>query len=182
MIEKATMLLSREDIDRTLHRVAHEIAEKHQQRGDVPALVGLRTRGDVLAARLRGLLESLFKTQLDMGVLDIGLYRDDVEMGNSIPELRSTDIGFDVDGRHIILVDDVLYTGRTIRAALNFLFDLGRPRRVELVVLIDRGHRELPIRPDYIGREVNTRSDEKIRVSLVELDKEDGVHLVRQNT
>ena len=178
MAEKTTLLLSHEDIDRTLHRVAHEIVEKCQQWGDMPALVGLRTRGDVLAVRLRHFLETLFESQLDIGALDIGLYRDDVEMGNNIPELRSTDINFDVDGRHIILVDDVLYTGRTIRAALNSLFDLGRPQRVELVVLIDRGHRELPIRPDYVGREISTRSDESIRVRLSELDDEDGVHLV----
>jgi len=178
MPETTLLVLTRDDITRTLQRMAHEIVEKSGKE-EVPALVGIRIRGDVLAVRLRRLLEDLYGTPLDTGALDIGLYRDDVEMGNAIPELRSTDIEFDVDGRHIILVDDVLYTGRTVRAALNALFDLGRPRQVELVVLVDRGHRELPIRPDYVGRNINTRSDEHIRVKLAEVDGEDAVYLVR---
>jgi pyrimidine operon attenuation protein/uracil phosphoribosyltransferase len=176
MPETTTLLLTRDDIDRILQRMAHEIIEKSRKE-EAPALVGIRIRGDALAERLRRLLENLYGTSLDIGALDIGLYRDDVERGNGIPELRSTDIDFDVDERHIILVDDVFYTGRTVRAALNAMFDLGRPRRVELVVLVDRGHRELPIRPDYVGRKIKTRSDEKIEVKLSEVDGEDAVYL-----
>ncbi len=172
------LLLSRDDIDRTLQRVAHEIVEKTRKRA-VPALVGIKTRGEILAVRLKPLLENLFEAPVETGALDIGLYRDDVEMGTGLPEIRSTDIDFDVQGRHIILVDDVLYTGRTVRAALNSLFDMGRPQRVALVALVDRGHRELPIRPDYIGRQVNTGSHEKIKVKLSEVDDEEAVYLIR---
>jgi len=177
-MSETTLLLSRDDIDRTLQRMAHEILEKTRKRA-VPALVGIKTRGEILVVRLQGVLENLFEARLDTGALDIGLYRDDVEMGNGIPAIRSTDIDFDVDGRHIILVDDVLYTGRTVRAALNSLFDMGRPERVELLVLVDRGHRELPIRPDYVGRQVNTGSHEKIKVKLSEVDDEEAVYLIR---
>lgn len=177
MSRSTTLILTGDDINRTLRRMAHEIVERSRKEV-VPALVGIKIRGDILAARLRGLLEELYEKPLDIGALDIGLYRDDVEMSAAIPELRSTDIDFDVDDRHLILVDDVFFTGRTVRAALNALFDLGRPRRIELVVLVDRGHRELPIRPDYVGRNIRTRSDERISVRLRELDGEDAVYLV----
>lgn len=158
-------------IDRTLTRIAHEILEKH--RGcDGLVLVGIRSRGVPLARRLCDKIKKIEGCEIPVGLLDINLYRDDLTTISDHPILRKTEIPFPIDGQKVILVDDVLFTGRTIRAALDGIIDLGRPRLIQLAVLIDRGHRELPIRADYVGKNVPTSLDEKVRVSLRE---EDGV-------
>ncbi len=154
-------------IARTVTRLAHEIAER--SRGE-PCLVGIRTRGAVLARRLQGILESIERRPVPLGILDITLYRDDVGAAAARPVVRETEIPFDIQGRDIVLVDDVLFTGRTVRAALDALVDFGRPARIQLAVLVDRGHRELPIRADYVGKNIPTAKDADVRVVLEESD------------
>lgn len=169
-------ILTAQDIHRVMQRMAHQIWEKDFS-GDL-ALIGIRKRGATLAARLRPMIEAIAEHEIHFGVLDIGLYRDDIGRTAQIPELRSTDIPFDIEGKDIVLIDDVLFTGRTVRAALNALMDLGRPRRVQLLVLIDRGHRELPIQPDFVGEKIPAYMDEKIQLRLQEEDGRDGVFVV----
>ena len=164
-------------MDRALTRIAHEILEKHKGI-DGLALVGIRARGVPLAQRLAARIRSIEGRELAVGILDINLYRDDLTVIAEHPVLRKTEIPFSVDGLKIILVDDVLFTGRTIRAALDALIDLGRPRLIQLCVLVDRGHRELPIRADYVGKNVPTSLSQQIRVSLKESDGRDAVELV----
>ncbi|HET6372468.1 MAG TPA: bifunctional pyr operon transcriptional regulator/uracil phosphoribosyltransferase PyrR [Candidatus Polarisedimenticolia bacterium] len=164
-------------IERALTRMAHEILEKHKGVEGV-ALVGIRTRGVPLANRLAGAVQAIESRDVPVGVLDINLYRDDVTSMGGHPVLRKTEIPFPVDGMKIVLVDDVLFTGRTIRAALDALMDLGRPRLIQLAVLVDRGHRELPIRADYVGKNVPTSLDQQIRVSLKEEDRRDAVEII----
>jgi pyrimidine operon attenuation protein/uracil phosphoribosyltransferase len=177
------LLLDAEAIDRTLSRIAHEIIERNPELDRV-ALVGIHTRGVPLAHRLRRLIEERAGAQVDVGAVDITFYRDDVGVRGGEaplhvqPLVRSTQLDFAVDGRTCILVDDVLFTGRTIRAAVEALFDYGRPARVQLAVLADRGHRELPIRPDYVGKNLPTSRRERIQVQLVEVDEVDRVLLV----
>ncbi len=177
------VLLDAEAIDRTLSRIAHEIIEQNDDLDKV-ALVGIHRRGVPLAQRLRRLIEERSGTELALGQLDITFYRDDVQVRggeaplHSQPVVRSTSLDFPLEGMTCILVDDVLYTGRTIRAAVEALFDYGRPARVQLAVLADRGHRELPIRPDYVGKNLPTSRDERIQVQLVEVDEVDRVLLV----
>ena len=166
--EKA-QLMSASEIDRTLVRLAHEVLEKTQDL-DRLAFVGIRRRGVPLAQRLAAKIEALEKKQILVGILDINLYRDDLSTVGIKPVVSNTDIPFDVDGKDIILMDDVLYTGRTVRAALDALFDHGRPARVQLLVLIDRGHRELPIEARFIGRQVQTSDIEIIEVKFQEID------------
>lgn len=166
--------MQEDGIDRSLRRIAHEILEKNGGADNI-ALVGILTRGDVLAARLARLIAEIEGTEVPLGSLDISFYRDDFATYLA-PEVLSTDILFDIDGRDVVLVDDVLYTGRTIRAALDALMDIGRPRTVQLAVLIDRGHRELPIRADYVGKNVPSAEDENVRLLLQETD---GVSEVR---
>lgn len=161
------------DVDRAIRRIAHEVLERNRGSGDV-VLLGIQTRGVPLAQRLAAALEEIEDAAVAWGSLDIGLYRDDLDQRPKRP-LGVTDIPVPLDGRTVVLVDDVLYTGRTIRAALDALADLGRPSRVQLAALVDRGHRELPIRPDYVGKNVPTSRDERVTVSLVERDGEDGV-------
>lgn len=167
-----------ERIGRTLARIAHEILERN--RGvETLALVGIRARGVPIAARLAAHLESLAGVNVPIGALDITLYRDDL-MRTAIgpqPVIRRTEIPFSIDGRHILLVDDVLYTGRTIRAALDALIDFGRPSAIQLVVLVDRGHRELPIRADYVGRNIPTSRQQSVQVRLLEIDGRDEVEV-----
>ena len=170
--EKA-QVLDEPGIDRALTRITHEIIERAGGTRDL-ALVGIRTRGVSLAHRIAARLETIEHVKVPVGALDITLYRDDLGLKGEAPVLRGTDIPFPVAGKIIVLVDDVLYTGRTIRAALDAIIDLGRPRIVRLAVLIDRGHRELPIRADHVGKNLPTSSSEKVRVRLAETDTVDG--------
>ena len=172
--------LTAEDITAGVERLAREISEKH--RGRPIALVGIRSRGDEVAERVLTLLSAEDDWDLAFGVLDISLYRDDYEHLHENPLLQESDIGFSVDGAHIILVDDVLFTGRTIRAALDALSDYGRPGKVELAVLIDRGHREMPVQPDYVGIALDTRRLDHVLVSLEGTDGKDEVRIVEKET
>ena len=177
------VLLDADALSRTLSRIAHEIIEGNPELDEV-ALVGIQTRGVPLAQRLGRLIEERTGTAPALGAVDITFYRDDVSVRGGEaplapqPLVRETHLGFPLDGKTIVLVDDVLYTGRTIRAAIEALFDYGRPARVQLAVLCDRGHRELPIRPDYVGKNLPTARDERIQVQLVEVDEVDAVLLV----
>lgn len=168
--------LTAEDIAAGVERLAAAIREKHK--GKPVALVGIRSRGDEVAERVLTILSEEDDWELSFGVLDISLYRDDFEHLHENPLLQESDIGFAVDGAHIILVDDVLFTGRTIRAALDALSDYGRPGKVELAVLIDRGHREMPIQPDYVGIALDTRRLDHVLVSLEGTDGKDEVRIV----
>lgn len=174
-----TQLMSASEIDRTLVRLAHEILEKAPPL-DHLCFIGIRRRGVPLAHRLSRKIESLEQRAVPVGILDINLYRDDLSTVGHQPVLNGTDISFSVTGKHIILMDDVLYTGRTIRAALDALFDQGRPASVQLLVLIDRGHRELPIEARYVGRMVQTTSNEIIEVKFLEIDQVEKVLLVEK--
>lgn len=160
---------------RAMTRIAHEILEANKGAGDV-ALVGILTRGVHLARRLAERIKQIEGTEVPVGSLDISFYRDDVATRLN-PVLHRTDIGFDVEGRHVVLVDDVLYTGRTIRAAMDALMDFGRPRTIQLAVLVDRGHRELPVRADFVGKNVPTSSAERVTVALDESDGRDSVEI-----
>ncbi len=177
------ILLDADQLRRTLTRIAHEIAEHSPELSDV-ALVGIQRRGVELAERLAGLLAEYYGSRPPTGAIDITFYRDDIDTRISRPAydqpvVHSTTLPFDVQGRTLVLVDDVLFTGRTIRAAIEALFDYGRPSAVRLAVLVDRGHRELPIRPDFVGKNVPTSRNERITVRLVELDGLDEVALQR---
>ena len=172
------ILMDRERIGRSLTRIAHEIVERNRGVGDL-ALVGVRTRGVPIARRLAALLREITGVEVATGALDITLYRDDlmkIAVGPQ-PIVRRTEIPFSIDGRHIVLVDDVLYTGRTSRSARDALSDFGRPSTIQLVVLVDRGHRELPIKADYVGKNVPTSRRETIHVRLAEIDGTDEVTL-----
>jgi pyrimidine operon attenuation protein/uracil phosphoribosyltransferase len=170
-------LLSASEIERTLVRLAHEIVERNNGAANL-GLIGIKRRGVPLAQRIAKLIETIEKAPVQTGVLDISFYRDDLSTRDSRPVVEKGEIGFDVNGRDIILMDDVLYTGRTIRAALDALFDHGRPRSVQLLVLVDRGHRELPIEARFIGRTVPTSRREIIEVKLREIDNDEQVVLV----
>ena len=170
-------LMSASEIERTLVRLAHEIVERNEGARNL-GLVGIKRRGVPLAQRLAVLIETIEKHPVDTGVLDISFYRDDLTTAGPRPTVNKSDIGFDVNGRDIVLMDDVLYTGRTIRAALDALFDHGRPKSVQLLVLIDRGHRELPIQATFTGRNIPTSSREIIEVKLREVDSDEQVLLV----
>jgi pyrimidine operon attenuation protein/uracil phosphoribosyltransferase len=179
------VLLDEEAIGRTLSRIAHEIIERNDDL-DAVALVGIHTRGVPIAHRLRRLIDERGGIELELGQLDITFHRDDVHVREGQaprrrqPVVRDTKLDFELEGRTVILVDDVLYTGRTIRAAIDALLEYGRPARVQLAVLADRGHRELPIRPDYVGKNLPTARDERVQVQLVEIDEIDRVLLVGQ--
>jgi pyrimidine operon attenuation protein/uracil phosphoribosyltransferase len=168
-----TVVLDRDDMRRTLVRIAHEIVEKNPD-GAI-ALVGIHRRGAVLARRLQTLTSELLEPAVPLGDLDISFYRDDYAIRPSAPVVHATHLEFPVDGRTIVIVDDVLYTGRTVRAAIDATFDYGRPARVQLAVLVDRGHRELPIRPDYVGKNIPTSKEERVNVLVEEIDGVDEV-------
>lgn len=169
-------ILDEREIRRATTRIAHEILE-HNKGADDLVLVGIAARGDDLARRLAAGILEIEGTKVPVGVLDITFYRDDIGLRAEAPEVHETRIDFDVSGRTVVLVDDVLFTGRTIRSALDALIDFGRPRQIQLAVLVDRGHRELPIRADYVGKNVPTRADQAVRVLLVEVDGEDAVEV-----
>ena len=169
-----SVVLSSKDISRGISRIAHEILEKNKGADNI-VLIGIQTRGATLSERLRKKIQEIEKTEVKTGVLDITLYRDDLGAGKQNPEIKKTDVPFSLEGKDIVLCDDVLFTGRTIRAAIDALIDFGRPSSVQLAVLIDRGHRELPIRPDYVGKNIPTSKDVRVRVKLIENDGEDFV-------
>ena len=177
------IVLDDEALSRTLSRIAHELIEANPDLSRV-ALVGIQTRGVPLAQRLRRLVEERSGLAPELGAVDITFYRDDVHVRSGgaprhpQPVVRATALDFELEGKTVVLVDDVLYTGRTIRAAIDALFEFGRPQRVQLAVLADRGHRELPIRPDYVGKNLPTGVDERIQVELVEVDEVDRVLLI----
>jgi pyrimidine operon attenuation protein/uracil phosphoribosyltransferase len=184
--ERPKQLLDAETIARSLARISHELIEGNDDLDRV-ALVGIQTRGVPLAARLRALVAERTGVELPLGALDITFHRDDVHVRDGgrppgrQPVVRATSIPFSLEGKTVVLVDDVLYTGRTIRAAIDALLEFGRPARVQLAVLVDRGHRELPIRPDYVGKNLPTARRERIQVELVEVDEVDGVLLVGES-
>ena len=174
MTAEENVVLHEEDIRRALTRIAHEIIERNADDA-APAVVGIHRRGAHLANRLHALLCELLEADVPLGDLDIGFYRDDVATRLQAPVLHASHVDFDVTARTLVIVDDVLFTGRTVRAAIEALFAYGRPARVQLAVLVDRGHRELPIRPDYVGKNLPTARSEHVRVRVRELDGVDEV-------
>ncbi len=177
MADARTVLLTGDDIRRALSRIAHEIVERDRDTATL-ALVGIRSRGDALATRVRDAIQAHEGALVPLGSLDITLYRDDLTRIGYAPVVHESAIDFSVDDRVVVLVDDVLFTGRTIRAAMDALVDYGRPRAIRLAVLVDRGHRELPIRADFVGKNVPTRPTDDVRVHLREVDGRDEVELL----
>ena len=176
--EKAK-IMDQEAMERALKRIAHEIVEKTKGTKEL-AIIGIRNRGAYLAEKVAAYIDKIEKTKVPVGILDITLYRDDLTTVAEQPVVHKTEIGFDISGKKIVLVDDVLYTGRTIRCALDALIDFGRPRYIQLAVLVDRGHRELPIRADYIGKNVPTALKETVQVKIKEVDGQDEVVILEQ--
>jgi len=176
-LESGKVVLDGDDMRRTLVRIAHEIVEKNATGDGTPglAIVGIHRRGAILARRLHDLLSDLLEGEVPRGDLDISFYRDDLGRRTEQPIVHASHLDFPVDGTTVVIVDDVLYTGRTVRAAIEALFDYGRPARVQLAVLVDRGHRELPIRPDYVGKNLPTALTERVNVHVAELDGADEV-------
>ena len=179
-MQATTVVLDRDDIRRTLVRIAHEIVEKNPDRA--VALVGIHRRGAHLARRLQPLTSELLDSAVPLGSVDIAFYRDDLSSlggaragGSEFPVVHSTELDFSVDARTIVIVDDVLYTGRTVRAAIDVIFDYGRPAKIQLATLVDRGHRELPIRPDYVGKNIPTSQEQRVNVRVQEVDGVDEV-------
>jgi pyrimidine operon attenuation protein/uracil phosphoribosyltransferase len=178
-MEDEKVVLDRDDIRRTLVRIAHEIVEKNAEPERL-AIVGIHRRGAILARRVHQLVEDLLDARLPLGDLDISFYRDDVTTRHDQPVVNASHIAFPLEGMTVVVVDDVLYTGRTVRAAIEALFSYGRPARVQLAVLADRGHRELPFRPDYVGKNLPTARSERVNVRVDELDGVDEVAIVQR--
>lgn len=172
-------ILDKDNINRALMRIAHEILEKNKGTAEL-CLVGIRNRGVYLAQRLADCIKKIEDKTVPVGILDITLYRDDLTLIAAQPVVRKTEIDFDISDKNLVLVDDVLYTGRTIRAALDALIDFGRPKSIQLAVLIDRGHRELPVRADYVGKNIPTAKTESVEVHLEEVDEKDDVMIVEK--
>lgn len=175
---KIVPVMDAKAVERALIRVAHEIVEKNKGAENL-AVIGIKTRGDYLAKRVAELIEKIEKVKIPVGLMDITLYRDDLQTILDQPLIQKTEILFDVVEKVIVLVDDVLFTGRTIRAALDQIIDFGRPKSIQLAVLVDRGHRELPIRADYVGKNIPTAKDDRVRVKIKEVDGEDSVSIVK---
>lgn len=175
--DRGTCVFNSDAITRSVSRLSYEILE-HTPEIERLALVGIRTGGEFLARRLQERLQEIEGRDIPLGVIDITLYRDDLSSSSEQPQLKGTELPFRVSGRRIVLVDDVLFTGRTVRAALDAIIDFGRPERVELAVLVDRGHREFPIRPDYVGKNIPTQWSDSVRVLLSEQGGRDGVYLL----
>jgi pyrimidine operon attenuation protein / uracil phosphoribosyltransferase len=173
---KAT-IIDEEGLNRTLTRLAHEILERNKGSQNL-VIVGMRTRGEFISKRIVGKIGEIDKSTPPNGILDVTLYRDDFRMRLKQPEVSVTNIAFDMNEKDLILIDDVLYTGRTVRAAMDALMDLGRPSTIQLCVLVDRGHRELPIKADFVGKNIPTSINEEIKVKVKEIDGEDAVYLV----
>lgn len=167
-------------INRAIIRIAHQIIEKNKGIDDI-VVIGIQRRGVSLAKRIVDYISKVEGVEVPLGVLDITLYRDDLSMLSDVPQINGTDIGFSVTGKKIILVDDVMFTGRTVRAAIDAIMDCGRPKLIQLAVLVDRGHRELPFRADYVGKNVPTSLDEAINVLVKEIDGDEGVLLINRN-
>jgi len=178
MKEKA-QILDKDTVNRSIMRIAHEILEKNKGTKDL-CLVGIRNRGVYLAQRIAQCIQKIEQASVPVGALDITLYRDDLTLVAEQPLVRKTEIDFDITDKNVVLVDDVLYTGRTIRAGLDALTDFGRPKSIQLAVLIDRGHRELPIRADYVGKNIPTANNEMVEVRLEETDGKDEVVIVEK--
>ena len=176
---KGKLLMTAAEIDLVLARISAEIVEKLGPQDEF-AFIGIRRRGVPLAQRLCRKVEAIIKRPIPLGILDITLYRDDLTTVSNRPMLRETLINFDINNLSLVLVDDVLYTGRTIRAAMDGIIDLGRPKRVQLAVLVDRGHRELPIQADYVGKHIQTSEDETVEVRLIEEDEDERVVLLKR--
>jgi len=172
-------ILTAEDIRKTLYRLAHQILEKNPDSGNI-VLIGIQTRGVYLAKRLQAIIKEVEKIEPPLGVLDITLYRDDLTAIGPNPEVKETSINFDLNAKTVILIDDVLFTGRTARAALDEIMDFGRPKKIEFLVLVDRGYRELPIRADYVGKNIPTSRDELVEVKLTEPDRADEVIIMEK--
>jgi len=170
-------VVDQEGLDRILTRISHEILEKNKGSKNL-VLIGMRTRGEFLARRLCAKIKAIDNTEIPLGVLDVTLYRDDFRTRIKQPEVSVSDITFDINEKDVIVVDDVLYTGRTVRSALNALMDFGRPSTIQLCILVDRGHRELPIRADYVGKNIPTSLNEEIKVRMTEIDDEDSIYLI----
>jgi pyrimidine operon attenuation protein/uracil phosphoribosyltransferase len=170
-------IIDKEGFNRIITRISHEILEQNKGSHNL-VLIGMRTRGEFLARRIHDKIKEIDGVDLPFGVLDVTLYRDDFRTRMKQPEVSVSDITFDINEKDIIVIDDVLYTGRTVRSALNALMDLGRPSTIQLCILIDRGHRELPIRADYVGKNIPTSLDEEIKVKMEEFDGEDAIYLV----
>lgn len=179
-MKKKTDILDEQAMTRALTRIAHEIVERNKG-GENLVLVGIKTRGVPLAERLRNLIKRIENVEVPTGKLDITLYRDDLEQKSSDAELLATNINIDITDKTVILVDDVLYTGRTVRAAMDAVMDIGRPAQIQLAVLVDRGHRELPIRADYVGKNIPTSTRESIVVTLNEIDEKNEVSIYEKN-
>ncbi|SVE49287.1 uncharacterized protein METZ01_LOCUS502141 [marine metagenome] len=176
-----SIVFSSKDISRAVTRITHEILEKNKGANNL-AIVGIRTRGVVLAQRIKNKIDTIENIAIDLGILDITLYRDDLASGKINIVVEKTNIPFQLDGKQIVLIDDVLFTGRTIRSAIDALIDFGRPSTIQLGVLIDRGHRELPIRPDYVGKNIPTSRDSRVQVLLNEEDGVDEVRIIDSST
>ncbi|MFQ6003451.1 MAG: bifunctional pyr operon transcriptional regulator/uracil phosphoribosyltransferase PyrR [Candidatus Zixiibacteriota bacterium] len=177
--QKRVLVMDAKTVERALIRIAHEIVEKNKGAENM-AVIGIKNRGEYLAQRIATLIEKIEKVQIPVGLMDITLYRDDVQTKLEQPLVQTTEILFDVVDKVIILVDDVLFTGRTVRAALDQIIDFGRPKCIQLAVLVDRGHRELPIRADYVGKNIPTAKSELVKVKIKEVDGEDSVSIIKQ--
>jgi pyrimidine operon attenuation protein/uracil phosphoribosyltransferase len=173
-------IVDKQGLDRILTRIAHEILEKNKGSQNL-VLIGMRTRGEFLAKRIHEKIKLIDNADIPLGILDVTLYRDDFRTRMKQPEVSVSDITFDINEKDVILIDDVLYTGRTVRSALNALMEFGRPSSIQLSILVDRGHRELPIRADYVGKNIPTSLNQEVKVKMVEIDEEDAIYNIEIN-